>query len=173
MVISKLFGKPTFCVHVAIARRDIRFYIVNGRAVQEVNPTYRNRDSSVCIFSNLFKFNRRKTKSVWSTWGDVEEDDRCGDCGCAVGQQHFENCDIERCPACGLQFISCDCGIKYVVSKEARKNLDKLIKQQEQDNIEFERECEEAIRKYEDKVEQMEKEKENKKQKRKKSEAEM
>lgn len=106
-------------------------------------------------------------------WGDVEEDDRCGDCGCAVGQQHFENCDIERCSACGLQFISCDCGIKYVVSKEARKNLDKLIKQQEQDNIEFERECEEAIRKYEDKVEQMEKEKENKKQKRKKSEAEM
>jgi len=103
-------------------------------------------------------------------WGDVEEGDRCGDCGCEVGQMHFENCDIERCPACQLQFISCDCGIKYVVTKAALKNLPKLIKQQEIDNIEYEKKCEEAIREYEDRVEKLENEKKRKK---KKSEAEM
>ncbi|MBR4003074.1 MAG: hypothetical protein IKI95_03275 [Clostridia bacterium] len=105
-------------------------------------------------------------------WGDVEEDDKCGDCGCAVGQQHFENCDIERCPACGLQFISCDCGVKYIISKEDRKNLPFYIKQQEIDNIAEEKAIKEALLAYE-KNQMLEKEKQEKKQKKKKSEAEM
>ena len=104
-------------------------------------------------------------------WGDVEEDDTCGDCGCAVGQQHYENCDIERCPACGLQFISCDCGVKYLLNKEDRKNLSLYIKQQELDNIEEERALKEALLEYE--KNQLKEQKEQEKKKRKKSEAEM
>jgi hypothetical protein len=36
----------------------------------------------------------------------------CGDCDAKPGDLHAEGCDIERCPACGGQRISCDCVTK-------------------------------------------------------------
>jgi predicted RNA-binding Zn-ribbon protein involved in translation (DUF1610 family) len=40
---------------------------------------------------------------------DMEEGDVCHDCNAGIGQYHHAGCDAERCPACGDQFISCDC----------------------------------------------------------------
>ena len=65
-----------------------------------------------------------------------EENPTCGDCGVHVGEKHLDMCDIERCPACGLQFISCDCGIKYELEEKDMKDLDKYIEKQEYYNKE-------------------------------------
>ena len=38
--------------------------------------------------------------------------DRCHDCNVLKGQSHHVGCDMERCPNCGEQLISCDCKIE-------------------------------------------------------------
>ena len=35
--------------------------------------------------------------------------DRCGDCGVNRGGWHHPGCDLQKCPACGRQLISCGC----------------------------------------------------------------
>jgi len=43
--------------------------------------------------------------------GDSEDSSRekCHDCGALSGNIHHMWCDMERCPRCGDQFITCDC----------------------------------------------------------------
>ena len=38
----------------------------------------------------------------------------CYDCEAAIGKRHKYGCDVERCPDCGGQYISCDCGPKLL-----------------------------------------------------------
>lgn len=45
----------------------------------------------------------------------------CGDCAVAVGQFHLDSCDIEQCPRCGQQALSCPCA--YAEWDEARLAL--------------------------------------------------
>ncbi len=38
------------------------------------------------------------------------ESSPCHDCRVSAGQLHVMGCDVEECPACGMQLITCSCG---------------------------------------------------------------
>jgi len=48
----------------------------------------------------------------------------CHDCGAKEGEIHELGCDMERCPKCGNQLISCSCFIHH--SSEFLKQLERI-----------------------------------------------
>lgn len=38
---------------------------------------------------------------------------KCHDCGCKEGEMHKDGCDMEYCPFCGGQLLSCECPQKF------------------------------------------------------------
>ncbi len=64
-------------------------------------------------------------------WYENETDAVCGDCGAKHGEQHLPNCDIERCPICGRQLLSCGCSSIYDIPDDMKQEeIDNLIRKQ-------------------------------------------
>lgn len=60
------------------------------------------------------EYERVRYGSSLEGFDDIEYAKRpCHDCLVVEGQIHLLGCDMERCPKCGNQLISCNCGIEY------------------------------------------------------------
>lgn len=65
-----------------------------------------------CTFKYVQTFSGKYYKRMLvGEEGWINPGGRCGDCGAKYGNYHHPGCDVERCPICGGQIISCDCDI--------------------------------------------------------------
>lgn len=77
------------------------------------NLEMRDPDSVSCLLPILIvaEPNGFIVERYWRNSSYFDINDRCHDCNIvnAAGNYHHWGCDIERCPKCGQQLISCDC----------------------------------------------------------------
>ena len=62
-----------------------------------------------CTFKYLAKTETSKAINRIPYEDPNGEDYDCHDCNVSEGQIHHEGCDMERCPNCKGQLLSCDC----------------------------------------------------------------
>lgn len=66
--------------------------------------------SKGCSEEKKIKFkNKPDKKPVRAAEGEDFVQGRCHDCAAVEGEFHHPGCDMERCPSCGDQFITCGC----------------------------------------------------------------
>jgi hypothetical protein len=70
-------------------------------------------EMTVAISCTVSAFHRNGRRFHMVPFGDDPDrrtsGDRCGDCGVTRGGWHHPGCDLQRCPACGGQLMSCGC----------------------------------------------------------------
>jgi len=67
-------------------------------------------ETTTCTGNNKVEF--PDGTNLWSIIYDPsygEADHRCHDCNVMRGGKHHPGCDMERCPKCSGQLISCGC----------------------------------------------------------------
>lgn len=64
------------------------------------------------IIINGRRFNRIKYGDPGDMFPNIADEYHCHDCGCKKGMYHHFGCDVERCPNCGNQLLSCECDVK-------------------------------------------------------------
>jgi len=71
-----------------------------------------------CVYTHLVDSAGKLYPRSLKHWQDSGQ--RCHDCAAMYGKLHHCGCDVERCPKCGGQLISCDCDWKKLVVKMKR-----------------------------------------------------
>ena len=66
-----------------------------------------NRSTKTCAANNVVEY--PDGCSMPPIPYSIDETERCHDCLVAPGGFHHPGCDMEECPRCGGQLISCGC----------------------------------------------------------------
>lgn len=68
-----------------------------------------------CTWTHVQCGSRYYRRIRYGVGGMANSGERCPDCGARPGHYHHVECDMERCPVCGGQLISCSCNISCYV----------------------------------------------------------
>jgi len=75
-------------------------------------------------------------KKIWQRIPHTDAEGTCGDCGVAAGQYHHAGCDLEVCPRCRGQAISCECTDAYLLESTDWAH-DKVITNPDEERINY------------------------------------
>jgi hypothetical protein len=84
------------------------YVIYNGKKVVSYWPARIEKAQQITTYTIGGKeFGRIRYGDESDDWGSDRHP--CGDCAVVKGQFHVPNCDVEECPNCRGQVLSCDC----------------------------------------------------------------
>lgn len=72
-----------------------------------------------CTDSTLLTFKDDRTHYARIPY-PADQQTRCHDCNVLPGRLHHPGCDMELCPKCGGQLISCDCHLVEADQPDSR-----------------------------------------------------